>query len=169
MPFHDRRGKPMLMPIVSMNKMSMNESVAASCCWRYVLGVHEQYPEILHGGKIGTTYEVKLTLKNKYKDLKSGWLALPYDVTADYAMKPINYYPDEEGGVWKYENGNLVSKSALAEKGKLARSSCDHSDAGCEYYSEVPTYSQDMHIGATSAHGNEKKWDEPHKAVQYSS
>ncbi|HIQ62050.1 MAG TPA: hypothetical protein IAA66_00510, partial [Candidatus Avichristensenella intestinipullorum] len=46
----------MLMPIVSMNKMSMNESVAASCCWRYVLGVHEQYPEILHGGKIGTTY-----------------------------------------------------------------------------------------------------------------
>ena len=30
MPFHDRRGKPVLMPIVSMNKMSMNESVAAS-------------------------------------------------------------------------------------------------------------------------------------------
>ena len=40
----------MLMPIVSMNNMSMNESGAASCCWRYVLGVHEQYPEILHGG-----------------------------------------------------------------------------------------------------------------------
>ena len=159
----------MLMPIVSMNKMSMNESVAASCCWRYVLGVHEQYPEILHGGKIGTTYEVVLTLESKYKDMKSGWLAIPYDVTADYAVKTINYYPDEEGGVWKYENGNLVSKSALAEKGKLARSSCDHSDAGCEYYSDVPTYSQDMHIGATSAHANLKAWAEPHKAVQYSS
>ena len=160
----------MLMPIVSMNKMSMNESVAASCCWRYILGVHEQYPEILHGGKIGTTYEVVLTLESKYKDLKSGWLAIPFDVTADCAMKPINYHPDEEGGVWKYaSSGKVVKKSDLAAAEKLARSSCDHSDAGCEYYFDVPTYSQDMHIGATSAHANLKAWDEPHKAVQYSS
>ena len=72
----------MLMPIVSMNKMSMNESVAASCCWRYVLGVHEQYPEILHGGKIGTTYEVKLQLKGDYvaNGVASGWLSQGYDV-----------------------------------------------------------------------------------------
>ena len=159
----------MLMPIVSMNKMSMNESVAASCCWRYVLGVHEQYPEILHGGKIGTTYEVKLTLEEEYAGLKNGWLALPYDVTADYAVQPINYHPDEEGGVWKYTSGKVVKKSDLAAAEKLARSSCDHSDAGCSYYYDVPTYSQDMHIGATSAHANLKAWAEPHKAVQYSS
>ena len=160
----------MLMPIVSMNKMSMNESVAASCCWRYVLGVHEQYPEILHGGKIGTTYEVVLTLESKYKDMKSGWLALPYDVTADYAMKPINYHPDEEGGVWKYaSSGKVVKKSDRAAAEKLARSSCDHRDAGCEYYSDLPTYSQDMHIGATSAPAHLTAWAEPHKAEQYSS
>ncbi len=159
----------MLMPIVSMNKMSMNESVAASCCWRYVLGVHEQYPEILHGGKIGTTYEVKLTLAEEYAGLKSGWLALPYDVTADRAVQRINYYPDENGGVWKYTDDSIVRKSDLAAAEKLARSSCAHDDGGCSYYEEVPTYSQDMHIGATSAHANEKKWDEPHKAVQYSS
>ncbi len=158
----------MLMPIVSMNKMSMNESVAASCCWRYVLGVHEQYPEILHGGKIGTTYEVKLTLKNKYKDLKSGWLAIPFDVTADCAMKPINYHPDEEGGVWMTERGTIVNATNVAEFVVAGTQGCPHNDGSCSYYNEVPTYSQDMHIGATSAHVTDN-WDEPHKAVQYSS
>ena len=158
----------MLMPIVSMNKMSMNESVAASCCWRYVLGVHEQYPEILHGGKIGTTYEVKLTLKNKYKDLKSGWLALPYDVGVSDAKLNISYNPGRDDWFWQYggedyyikENPNLLD---------IVKSPCPHNDGSCSYYQEVPVYQQDMHIGATSAHANEKKWDEPHKAVQYSS
>ena len=160
----------MLMPIVSMNKMSMNESVAASCCWRYVLGVHEQYPEILHGGKIGTTYEVKLQLKGDYaaKGVASGWLALPYDVGVDDAKLNISYNPGRDDWFWQFEgkdyyikeNPNLV---------KIVKPSCPHNDGSCSYYNEVPTYSQDMHIGATSAHGNEKKWDEPHKAVQYSS
>ncbi len=158
----------MLMPIVSMNKMSMNESVAASCCWRYVLGVHEQYPEILHGGKIGTTYEVKLTLKNKYKDLKSGWLALPYDVDVDVAGREIYYDPARDDWFWENAKGNRYVKEILSPN-NIVKSSCPHNDGSCSYYEEVPTYSQDMHIGATSAHANEKKWDEPHKAVQYSS
>ena len=154
----------MLMPIVSMNKMSMNESVAASCCWRYVLGVHEQYPEILHGGKIGTTYEVKLTLKNKYKKMKNGWLSLDYDVAANWAIEPIYYDPDNN--LWKFSsNDTVVQKESVS----VVKPSCTHDDGSCSYYEEVPTYSQDMHIGATSAHANEKKWDEPHKAVQYSS
>ena len=160
----------MLMPIVSMNKMSMNESVAASCCWRYVLGVHEQYPEILHGGKIGTTYEVKLTLKGDYavSGVKSGWLALPYDVAVADAKLNISYNPGRDDWFWQYggedyyikENPNLLD---------IVKSPCPHNDGSCSYYQEVPVYQQDMHIGATSAHANEKKWDEPHKAVQYSS
>ena len=154
----------MLMPIVSMNKMSMNESVAASCCWRYVLGVHEQYPEILHGGKIGTTYEVKLTLKNKYKDLKNGWLSLDYDVAANWAIEPIYYDPDNN--LWKFSSNDTVVQK---ENVSVVKSPCPHNDGSCSYYEEVPTYSQDMHIGATSAHANLKAWDEPHKAVQYSS
>ena len=158
----------MLMPIVSMNKMSMNESVAASCCWRYVLGVHEQYPEILHGGKIGTTYEVKLTLKNKYKDLKSGWLALPYDVGVSDAKLNISYDPEKNDWFWQYNDTNYYIKD-YPNKIDIVKPSCPHNDGSCSYYNEVPTYSQDMHIGATSAHANEKKWDEPHKAVQYSS
>ena len=154
----------MLMPIVSMNKMSMNESVAASCCWRYVLGVHEQYPEILHGGKIGTTYEVKLQLKEEYAGLKNGWLSLDYDVAANWAIEPIYYDPDNN--LWKLSsNDTVVQKKNVS----VVKSSCPHNDGSCSYYNEVPTYSQDMHIGATSAHGTEKKWDEPHKAVQYSS
>ena len=158
----------MLMPIVSMNKMSMNESVAASCCWRYVLGVHEQYPEILHGGKIGTTYEVKLTLKNKYKGLKSGWLAQGYDVTPDLALQSISYDPDEKQ--WYHPSGKwIVNATNVAKYVVDGTQGCPHNDGSCSYYEEVPTYSQDMHIGATSAHANEKKWDEPHKAVQYSS
>ena len=160
----------MLMPIVSMNKMSMNESVAASCCWRYVLGVHEQYPEILHGGKIGTTYEVKLQLKGDYavSGVKNGWLALPYDVGVSDAKLNISYNPGRDDWFWQYggedyyikENPNLLD---------IVKSPCPHNDGSCSYYQEVPVYQQDMHIGATSAHGNEKKWDEPHKAVQYSS
>ena len=154
----------MLMPIVSMNKMSMNESVAASCCWRYVLGVHEQYPEILHGGKIGTTYEVKLTLEEEYAGLKNGWLSLDYDVAANWAIEPIYYDPDNN--LWKFASNDTVVQK---ENVSVVKSDCPHNDGSCSYYEEVPTYSQDMHIGATSAHGNEKKWDEPHKAVQYSS
>ena len=155
----------MLMPIVSMNKMSMNESVAASCCWRYVLGVHEQYPEILHGGKIGTTYEVKLQLKGDYakNGVKNGWLSLAYDVTPNWAVEPIYYDPDDN--VWKlYADNTVVTK----ERVKVEKSSCPHNDGSCSYYQEVPVYQQDMHIGATSAHVT-NKWDEPHKAVQYSS
>ena len=157
----------MLMPIVSMNKMSMNESVAASCCWRYVLGVHEQYPEILHGGKIGTTYEVKLTLKNKYKDLKSGWLALPYDVDVVAAGREIFYNPEKNDWFWKNGNEDRYVKEILSPD-RIVKSSCPHNDGSCSYYQEVPVYQQDMHIGATSAHVTDT-WDEPHKAVQYSS
>ena len=160
----------MLMPIVSMNKMSMNESVAASCCWRYVLGVHEQYPEILHGGKIGTTYEVKLELEDAYaaNGVASGWLALPYDVGVSDAKLNISYNPGRDDWFWQYggedyyikENPNLLD---------IVKSPCPHNDGSCSYYKEVPDYQQDMHIGATSAHANLKAWDEPHKAVQYSS
>ena len=154
----------MLMPIVSMNKMSMNESVAASCCWRYVLGVHEQYPEILHGGKIGTTYEVKLTLEEEYAGLKNGWLSLDYDVAANWAIEPIYYDPDNN--LWKFSSNDTVVQK---ENVSVVKSYCPHNDGSCSYYNEVPTYSQDMHIGATSAHGTEKKWAEPHQAKQYSS
>ena len=158
----------MLMPIVSMNKMSMNESVAASCCWRYVLGVHEQYPEILHGGKIGTTYEVKLTLKGDYvaKGVASGWLSQGYDVEPSLAKKHISYNPDDK--VWyRPDDDWIVNATNVAPF--VVKPSCPHNDGSCSYYQEVPVYQQDMHIGATSAHGTEKKWDEPHKAVQYSS
>ena len=144
----------------------MNESVAASCCWRYVLGVHEQYPEILHGGKIGTTYEVKLQLKGEYvaNGVKDGWLSLNYDVSPYWAKQQILYDPDNN--LWKFaEDGTVMQK----EKVTVEKSSCPHNDGSCSYYEEVPTYSQDMHIGATSAHGTETKWAEPHKAVQYSS
>ena len=147
----------------------MNESVAASCCWRYVLGVHEQYPEILHGGKIGTTYEVKLTLKGDYavSGVKSGWLALPYDVAVADAKLNISYNPGRDDWFWQFdgddyyvkENPNLI---------EIVKTPCPHNDGSCSYYNEVPTYSQDMHIGATSAHVTDN-WDEPHKAVQYSS
>ena len=156
----------MLMPIVSMNKMSMNESVAASCCWRYVLGVHEQYPEILHGGKIGTTYEVKLQLKGDYakNGVKNGWLSLDYDVAPNWAVEPIYYDPDNK--LWKLSaNDTVVQKENVT----VVKSYCAHDDGSCSYYQEVPDYQQDMHIGATSAHANKKNWAEPHKAEQYSS
>ena len=156
----------MLMPIVSMNKMSMNESVAASCCWRYVLGVHEQYPEILHGGKIGTTYEVVLTRERKYKDMNNGWLALPYDVAVDDARRAIYYDASLDDWFWQ-DNGKVYLK-AHPDLFTIVKSPCPHNDGSCSYYEEVPTYSQDMHIGATSAHVTDN-WDEPHKAVQYSS
>ena len=146
----------------------MNESVAASCCWRYVLGVHEQYPEILHGGKIGTTYEVELKYEDAYaaNGVAQGWLSQGYDVTPELAFQSISYNPDTKQ--WYRPSDNwIVDATNVAPY--VVKPSCTHDDGSCSYYNEVPTYSQDMHIGATSAHGNEKKWDEPHKAVQYSS
>ena len=160
----------MLMPIVSMNKMSMNESVAASCCWRYVLGVHEQYPEILHGGKIGTTYEVKLQLKGDYvaNGVASGWLSQGYDVAPALAWQSISYNPDTNQW-YRRSDKWIVNATSVAPFVVAGTQGCPHNDGSCSYYAEVPTYSQDMHIGATSAHANKKNWAEPHKAEQYSS
>jgi hypothetical protein len=43
----------MLMPIISMSQMAMNESIAASCCYRVSLADAPVFQTTLHGGYVG--------------------------------------------------------------------------------------------------------------------
>ena len=95
----------------------------------------------------------------------SGWLSQGYDVTPELALYSISYDPDEKQWFRRSDKW-IVNATNVAPY--VVKSSCAHDDASCSYYEEVPTYSQDMHIGATSAHVT-NNWAEPHKAVQYSS
>ena len=46
----------MVMPVVTINKMAMNESVASTCCYRDVVTPTAVYWEVLHGGSIGSGF-----------------------------------------------------------------------------------------------------------------
>jgi len=68
----------MLMPIVSMNKMAMNESVAASCCFQEVASPTNVYWEVLNGGWIGSGFvETKNWRDGAFRDY---WSKLGYDI-----------------------------------------------------------------------------------------
>ena len=60
----------MLMPIVSMNKMAMNESVAATCCFQEVASPTNVYWEVLNGGWIGSGF---VETKNWKKPVLKDW------------------------------------------------------------------------------------------------
>ena len=70
----------MLSPIVSMNRMAMNESVAMTCCYRDVVTPTAVYWEVLHGGWIGSGYAEGWVKNPDYLDLDDSWLAYKYDL-----------------------------------------------------------------------------------------
>ena len=158
----------MLMPIVSMNKMAMNESVATSCCWRNVTTAHKEYPEILHGGYVGTAYVEKYVTKTAYAGMSKTLFNLPYDykgngLTEPYISAPIYYDPDTTPGIWRY-----VGDEAPVHTEHFGKA-CKHEDGYCEYLELSREYRTNQHMDSTSKHGNITKWAEPHTSMQYSS
>lgn len=166
----------MLMPIVSMNKMAMNESVAATCCYKEVGSTNNIYWQPLNGGHLGPSYVENL---GWIDDKAKAWGQLSFDVNGLI----------DSNGVWQ-EGGHVLSKRVdslgnsewwideaktvdqwIADMPHVSRGrSCSHSDGTCPYRVFKITYETNQHVGATTKHttGGDD-WDKPHTAKQFNS
>lgn len=160
----------MLKPIVSMNTMAMNESIATTCCFVWNGTSYAGSASLPHGGKLvgssSSTYYFKNA--NRGTVVSKGWLNYKYGhVVCGGTVE--NSAPYESGGKW-YVGDALISSLPTTDVKPTAY--CDHSiAANCEY-EKVSSFSGMKHIGATSAHytytsGN--NWLVDHTAYQYSS
>ena len=172
----------MLKPIVSMNQMAMNESIATTCCYVWngtsLLGS----ASLPHGGQLvagsKTAYYTWNGAKTEAKEINKSWLKFSGHVTPAYAS--YTYNPSDSQGanvafakVMKGadvldlydEKGNL--NTAIATGGF-----CTHNSSDCWYTKETSFDKTFTHTGATSAHYNltgGNIWLADHTAVQYSS
>lgn len=166
----------MLMPIVSMNKMAMNESVAATCCYREVASATNVYWEVMNGGWIGSGYVNELNWKN---DSFIGWGMLDFDITgvtsANLLTLPaLNKRVTVEGKTEFYVITNGLEESVdvfLSTNGVFGRgSSCSHNDGLCTLKVEEIVHRSNQHFESTTKHDTKKKdWTKPHTAAQFNS
>lgn len=177
----------MKMPIVSMNKMAMNESVATTCCYRQVPTASVVYWEVLHGGWIGKGYVEKLNFSTGFTGLdgKNIMKAL-YDfkgasvtTLAGTSVEKVAYNGNaEQWYFWPegfptdtdpvkpsydvYDFGKFLGASVI---------SCKHDTQDCIYKEYAIELVDNYHFDATSAHGGITKWAQGHSVAggQYSS
>ena len=187
----------MLKPIVSMNQMAMNESIATTCCYVWngtsILGS----ASLPHGGSLkansSTNYYVQIG--NCNVPLHTSWLKYTAGHVNDstYAGYVINkglpgrigceletpghyddwvVYQHNANGNWEpiHDEVTTALKSFITPvKGGF----CAHNgDANCPYVKVTSFANSFTHTGATSGHytwtgGN--SWLADHKAVQFSS
>ncbi len=184
----------MLMPIVSMNKMAMNESVAATCCYRQVPSPTNVYWEVLNGGWIGNGFKNYRTLKHVSM---TPWLALGFDLNPLAAINAVgdaNPLPgvakftiNDVTGWWTTDTTGATAVQPLDEwlswlpvpnggqgNGTFVRgSACDHKATGsniCNYYNQTSSYANNQHFEAKAKHttGGDD-WAFPHDAKQFNS
>lgn len=172
----------MLMPIVSMNKMAMNESVAATCCYHEVASPTNVFWEVLHGGWIGAGYvDVLGWWSSSYKD----WTALAYDVkgvkndNGTYNALPKiakTTVPQADGTTltqWDVYDPNL-GWVELCDFFKLDNpfsqgALCTHDSQECAYRFQEVQHLPNQHFQSTSAHKTADNWKVPHDAKQFNS
>ncbi len=168
----------MLMPIVSMNEMAMNESIAAGCCFREaVSGSTNVYWQTLYGGSIHSGYVAKTpkALTLNYPN----WKTFGFDI----ALKDANAYgitfKSGLDGVVVYQNAATGVEFTTVE-GYLSRyeiakgKDCDHKDPWtCNYYEKLAQgdatqYVENHHFDSTAVHAKNAV-GVPHPALQYNS
>ena len=172
----------MLKPIVSMNQMAMNESIATTCCYVWngtsILGS----ASLPHGGQLkagsSTTWYVWNGNKTNATELHSSWLNWTKGhVNPDWAGSryatgvngdDILYYHSVNNDWRPLYNADGSLNTAYATAGF-----CDHKNPEtCKYFNRTNFNGKFKHVGATSAHytwtsGN--SWLADHDAVQFSS
>ena len=173
----------MLKPIVSMNQMAMNESIATTCCYVWngtsLLGS----ASLPHGGSLvakstTTSYvqlgDTRVKLNGTWYNYTAGHANNAYVascVVSTNAKGEIGFHTHGANG----ENGQWWAM-ATADKADVApalNGYCDHvNNPNCPYFKETKYTGEFKHTGATSAHytwtsGN--SWLQDHDAVQFSS
>lgn len=183
----------MMMPIVSMNKMAMNESVATTCCYRKVPTATVLYWEVLHGGWVGNGFVERTLTKAKYDGMASWTLSLGVDwdwiddvVDSNVAKGSKTYEVITVGSVKRLygpvgvdgTDPEIIESSVQSAFFNIfgdavkATQDCDHSDMSkCKMKYLDQYYAIDQHFEATSSHtvNSGQKWNKAHDANQYSS
>lgn len=167
----------MQMPIVSMQKMSMTESVASTCCYRNVVTSSNHFTEVLFGGGIESGPHNTASWK---PGIPTEWAQLPYDVDfSNYTGNtPVPYFNNLLGGWWVlyFDKGTIVYASAIDDlisdpsiPVSIANNGCTHSDNTCLYI-DYREQSVELHVGATQPHKfGGTDFAKPHEAMQFSS
>ncbi|MCL1965402.1 MAG: hypothetical protein FWF69_10175 [Firmicutes bacterium] len=166
----------MLMPIVSMNKMAMNESVAATCCFKESASPTNVYWTTLNGGWIGQGYVETLDWKVS-KRLLNGWTALGYDVKVPNDRYDLVTFPalwkNEATGTWMvdYTGGAIDLDVFFVSQDTIKRGdSCKHDSTNCKYRVWDIVWKQNYHFDSTTKHTNGvDDWTVPHEAKQFNS
>jgi len=164
----------MQMPIVTRRKMSMCESVAATCCYRIVVSPSNYYYETLHGG-IVEAGDLPVFSEN----IMPEWAQLDFDVDfSNYAGDtPVPYSHPLLQGWWVLfmDNGVITRTSPmedfLGDPGAqltVVNEGCGHYHRGCLYVTHQNN--PQSHINATEPHlyGGDH-FARPHEARQFTS
>ena len=166
----------MLKPIVSMNQMAMNESIATTCCYKWNGNTITGSATVLHGGKIdanvkyGYYYPGTDAPDAEVFEVSNGWLNVPcYYVGVDYRDVLGSEYnlPYKSSGDWYTGTTPITSN-----QGNIVLDTNWKFADPASYYVKYKKSTTLNHVGSTSAHykwteGN--NWLADHTAVQYSS
>lgn len=164
----------MIKPVIFMNKMAMNESIATTCCYILNGNTITGSATVLHGGRIDANTEYYYVYpgtdgpEGTPIKVSNGWLNVPV-----VPVKTGNYYgavasepvPFMSGGDWWY-NGEAITTHG----GHIV-----DDDNWCftdptSFYTKKKGPTTLNHVGSTSAHykwteGN--NWLADHPAQQY--
>lgn len=164
----------MIKPIVKLNKMAMNESIATTCCYAWngmsLLGS----AQILHGGRLDAEvfYKYFYPETNFTVEVKDAWLnvgVLPSYQFRDKVTDVVDL-PYRSGGEW------YVGREPLTQFGGLelvpeAKEAWVLANP-VNYFKKVESHTDIKHVGATEPHNKwnaNATWLADHLAVQYSS
>ena len=142
----------MLKPVVNMNKMAMNESIATTCCFVWNGTSYAGSATMPHGGTLVAKYNTTYYLKgaNRGMEVSKGWVNWKGGHINSADANTV--FPYESAGKW-YVSGQELSESNAASFYYIDFGWCDHNNPGCAY-EKVSTLASMTHVGATSAHYN---------------
>ncbi|MEG0767371.1 MAG: hypothetical protein RR482_06615 [Clostridia bacterium] len=174
------------MPIVAMNEMAMNESIASDCCYAYTETGLDRISKVINGGTIGTVkvncWKSDIAANLKIDQFKGIIPACPhyYSVMTNEGL--LN--PGSVTKIWFMANGGRITPNngndgftpaQEAERAAGYRTSwtgsayCTHDSSQCPWISIAAAQNQ-QHIGATVPHAlGGVGWAQPHKAYQFNS
>ena len=144
----------MLKPVVNMNKMAMNESIATTCCFVWNGTSYAGSATMPHGGTLVAKYNTEYYLKvDRGLKISKGWINWKGGHITDTSLMAVPPY--ESAGKWYCAGVELTSANASTYgwADSIDFNWCDHNNPGCAY-EKVSTLASMTHVGATSAHYN---------------
>jgi len=163
----------MKMPIVSLNNMAMNESVAATCCYSHNHINGHYFDSVLNGGALETRIiETPVYVNSAVQS----WLNVTegdfkWAVEGFVLEQKFNNVTNSwETGLVDSEGKWIVFNAATWPRvGTNGLAHCDHKGEYCSYISDYIHTPYTAHVGATVAHSASKNWADDHAAIRFNS